>query len=268
LKVFIIFFNKFLFYLTNKLGIFHQNLLNILLNKTRKVIYKGVEMEFFIPNPINKYRIKTFSNKEPDTLNWIESFEKESVFWDIGSNIGLYSIYAAKYNNAKVYAFEPSVFNLEYLAKNIHKNSLSGEILIFPLALSNSLSHNLFKMNNPVWGGALSSFGEDYDQNGKNFNMTFQYTIPGLSALNAIQYFKLLPPDYIKIDVDGIEHLIIEGFGKVLNSVNSILVEINDDFQEQSINSKRCLIDAGLVLEDKFYLGSGSQYNQLWVRKK
>ena len=37
------------------------------------------------------------------------------VFVDIGANIGLYSIYAAKCRNIKVFAFEPSVFNLEFL---------------------------------------------------------------------------------------------------------------------------------------------------------
>lgn len=42
-------------------------------------------------------------------------------------------------------------------------------------------------------------------------------------------------PDYIKIDVDGIEHLILEGANKYLKNkkIKSISVEINENFNKQ-----------------------------------
>lgn len=138
------------------------------------------------------------------------------MLWDIGANIGLYSIYAAKAKNARVFAFEPSVFNLEFLAKNIHANNLQNRIHIFPLALSDKTGFNLFKMNNPVWGGALSAFGVDYDQSGNAFKTSFEYSIAGLSANRAMEVFKLPAPNHIKIDVDGIEHLVLAGATVVL----------------------------------------------------
>ena len=61
----------------------------------------------------------TFLTKEPDTIEWIESFENEMVFWTVGANIGIFSCFAAKEKQAKTYAFEPSTFNLEILSKNI-----------------------------------------------------------------------------------------------------------------------------------------------------
>ena len=70
-----------------------------------------------------------------------------------------------------------------------------------------------------------------------------------------------------QIDVDGIEHLVLEGCGNILKAVKSVLVEINDDFEEQSNVSEKHLLQAGLVLRDKFYLGSGNHYNQFWVRR-
>ena len=109
--------SKLLFRVGNKIGVLHQKLLNKFLNRSRTVVHNSIEMQFCVPNSLNSYRAKTFSSKEPETLEWIESFNKKSIFWDIGANIGLYSIYAAKYNNVQVYAFEPSVFNLEFLAK-------------------------------------------------------------------------------------------------------------------------------------------------------
>ena len=42
-------------------------------------------------------------------------------------------------------------------------------------------------------------------------------------------------PNYIKIDVDGIEHLILKGGDKLLNNlkVSEIQIEINENFKEQ-----------------------------------
>jgi FkbM family methyltransferase len=244
-----------------------QRIINRLINKKQRIKYNGIDMTFFAPNALIRYRIRTFAMKEPETLDWIDSFDNNAVVWDIGANIGLYSIYAAKKKNARVFAFEPSVFNLEFLAKNIHANQLQEKVVIFPLALSNITNFNLFKMNNPVWGGALSAFGVDFDQYGENFNTSFEYSILGLSADNAIGTFNILSPDYIKIDVDGIEHLILEGASHILKTVKSVLVEIDESFIEQSKQSEKYLLDAGLTLSEKhILLENSSQYNQLWIR--
>ena len=54
------------------------------------------KITFFTPTKITKWRVDTFFSKEPETLEWIDSFKNTNkiIFWDIGSNIGLYSIYA------------------------------------------------------------------------------------------------------------------------------------------------------------------------------
>ena len=44
-------------------------------------------------------------------------------FFDIGANIGIYSLYYAKCHRGNVYSFEPSVFNLRQLAKNVSSNN-------------------------------------------------------------------------------------------------------------------------------------------------
>ena len=109
--------------LNNKLGIFLSNeLLKLFINQNITVFHKGFSFNFATPNPITKWRVQTFSNKEPDTLTWIDDMEKNSCLWDIGANIGLYSIYAAKTRKSNVYAIEPSVFNLEILIRNIKKS--------------------------------------------------------------------------------------------------------------------------------------------------
>ena len=61
--------------------------------------------------------------------------------------MGLYSIYAAKLTGANVYAFEPSVLNLEFLYKNIDLNKLNEKICIVPIALNNENSVDRFNMS-------------------------------------------------------------------------------------------------------------------------
>ena len=251
----------------NRLGALEQKLINYLLQRKRKIIHNNCQFTFFTPNALNRYRVKTFATKEPKTLKWIDSFAEDAILWDIGANIGLYSIYAAKTKNIKVVAFEPSVFNVELLAKNIDINQLQEKITIFPIALSNKLGLNLFKMNNPVWGGALSSFGADFDQHGNTFNTTFSYTIPGISGNEIIQLLNMPKPDYLKIDVDGIEHIILSGFTDILPTIKSVLVEINDDFTAQHNDAQKYLSDAGLTLIEKHGFDFSNQTNQLWVRK-
>ena len=39
-------------------------------------------------------RAETLFTKEPDMIDWIDSFPEDFVLWDIGANVGIYSIYA------------------------------------------------------------------------------------------------------------------------------------------------------------------------------
>ena len=124
----------------------------------------------------------TFLSKEPETLEWINSFHPNSVFFDVGANIGLYSIYAAKSVNAEVYCFEPSVFNLPILAKNIYLNGLSDFITIFPLPLSDKpVSISNLSLSTDVFGGALHTFQESYTWDSSPIKTTTSYSLPGMS---------------------------------------------------------------------------------------
>ena len=97
------------------------------------------KINFFAPNELIEWRISTFFTKEPETLEWIDSFEKEGlIFWDIGANIGLYSIYnSLKNKNSTTFAFEPSTSNLRILTRNISINNLEKKIKVFPIPLTN-----------------------------------------------------------------------------------------------------------------------------------
>lgn len=98
------------------------------------VRHGAVVLKLAHPNPQIRSRNNTFSSKEPETLSWIDSFAAKDVLWDVGANVGLYSVYAGL-RGVIVYAFEPSVFNLEFLVRNIHANLVTDAVGVIPVAV-------------------------------------------------------------------------------------------------------------------------------------
>ena len=86
-----------------------------------------------------------------------------------------------------------------------------------------------------IEGGALNSFGEITDFEGNEFKPDMRYSLLGTTINHLIENKILEIPDYIKIDVDGIEHLILEGGNKALNNnkIRSCSIEINENYKEQ-----------------------------------
>jgi FkbM family methyltransferase len=244
----------------------------VVMSESRFVRHQGVELAFAVPNDINHFRVNTFSTKEPETLEWIDAIPQGSVFWDIGANVGLYSCYAAKARGCRVFSFEPSVFNTELLARNIFLNQLTDQVTIVSLPLSNRLAFSTLNMTTTEWGGAMSTFGEDYGYNGQALCEIFKFPTIGVSMVDAVELLGISKPDFIKMDVDGIEHLILQGGASILKNIKGILIEIDEEFEKQSVNSTRCLGEAGLVLKEKrqsdmFRNGPYKHiYNQIWCR--
>jgi len=279
MNIFTSFIQLFLPLLRTKIGrVILEIVSNDLMSNIREIEHNDIKLSFLEMNRLTKFRIDTFSTKEPETLDWIDSFEEESVFWDIGANIGLYTCYAAKKHNCNTIAFEPSVFNLELLARNVWANDLKTQITIIPLPLTELIKTADMSMSNTDHGGALSTFGEDYGPDGESLNASFEYKMMGLSMDDAVNIFDLPSPNHIKIDVDGIEHLILKGGDQVLTNADSILIEINDAFIEQAQRTNQYLERSGFMLKEKTHAEhydnvvlfkgiEGTTYNQIWVKK-
>jgi hypothetical protein len=65
------------------------------LNPFIEVSVNERQMIFNTPNSHTAWRVNSLFEKEPDTIAWLESFEDSAVLYDIGANVGMYSIYAA-----------------------------------------------------------------------------------------------------------------------------------------------------------------------------
>ncbi|MFI5346417.1 MAG: FkbM family methyltransferase [Elusimicrobiota bacterium] len=252
----------------------YAQILDAGLAMTRDVEHRGARLRFAVPNALNEFRAATFSSKEPETLEWIDGFDRGSVLWDIGANVGLYSCYAAVSKDCRVFAFEPSVFNLELLARNIFLNGLAAKVTLVPLPLTERLAVSKLNMTSTDWGGAMSTFGQEYGHDGKVMNKIFEFSTIGLSMADAADLLMVPRPDYIKMDVDGIEHLILKGGVEILRGAKSVLIEINDRFKAQADGAERYLREAGFALKEKKHSefletdAFRDTFNQIWTREQ
>lgn len=260
------------------IGLNHQLLIDKLDSSLMSIKHNNKRLfRIYTPNSLCRFRGDTFSSKEPETLEWIDRYGGPNcVFFDIGANIGLYSLYYATTKLGKVYSFEPSAFNLKQLAKNISINNQQEIITIVPNPLSNITGESIFINGDQAEGGSLSAFGVDFGFDGLKIQSDIKYGLLGFS-LDDLMKANIFSdePTLIKIDVDGIEHIILKGAINTLRStkLRSILIEVNDDFKSQSKEVEIELINAGFKLQEKAqsdYLHNstyfGRTFNQIWIK--
>lgn len=246
-------------------------------SKEIQINHKNISLNFVASSELLRWRAVSFSEKEPETLGWIDCFAGDEIFWDIGANIGLYSVYAAKrHQNASVFSFEPSVFCLETLVRNVVLNSVEDRVCIVPIAITERSNFAELKLSTVQKGGALSVFGADYGFDGNEFTSIFSYMTVGAAINDFLAVCPNAFPNHVKIDVDGIEHLILAGATDLLKDrrLISILIEVNDEFSDQAEGCSSLLQASGFSLVAKrssdFVKNSGgdftSLFNQIWVR--
>src|SRR6516225_6500482 len=71
-----------------------------LLEVIEHVDTKRGRVVFYCLGDLALWRARTLLAKEPETIEWIDSFRAGDVFWDVGANVGLYSLYAAVVRSA------------------------------------------------------------------------------------------------------------------------------------------------------------------------
>lgn len=175
--------------------------------------------------------------KEPETIDWIETFFKEGdIFFDIGANVGAYSLVASKFYNGKitVYAFEPGFPNFVQLCKNIFINGCQQGIIPLQIALSDKTIVDTFNYDNITPGGALHALGRPIDYKGDIFEPIFKQSVLSYRIDDLVKEFNVPIPNHIKIDVDGIEFRILKGAKETLSNslVKSIILEVEEGDEE------------------------------------
>ena len=231
-------------------------------NLIQKMDYEKHDIFLSIESDL-EYHIRSKScAKEPETVEWIETFFQEGdILFDIGANVGVYSLVTAKFWKDRVitYAFEPSFLNFKQLCQNLVINNCNKSIVPLQIALSDRTSIETLNYQNLTAGGALHALGEAVDYQGNIFQPVFQQPVLSYAIDDAIAQLFLPVPNHLKIDVDGVEFLILKGAEETLKhpQIKSILIEVEKD-NENSKNVLSFLELSGFKIHSKHqYLYGG-----------
>lgn len=154
-----------------------------------------------------------------------QSLNPGNIFFDVGANAGIFTIIAAKKVglNGHVYAFEPGKRELELLKHNIAINNLTN-VTVIETAITNKKGVTNFAISRD---GAMNSLAQtDHPKQQIESWQTIEIT----TLDNVLEELNISQVDFLKIDVEGAEGLVIEGAKKLLLSENSptILFEASD----------------------------------------
>lgn len=168
------------------------------------------------------------TDKEPWTVAWIDQLRAGSVLWDIGANVGAYSLIAAMrpQGRLKVVSVEPSFSSFASLCRNIILNEAGDHITALPVMLGSATSMQTLGYADVSAGAASHAGGAAALIEG--FEPAFEQPMLTFALDDLIAQFDLPAPDYVKLDVDGAETLVLTGAKRTLNRIDGMLLEVSD----------------------------------------
>jgi len=193
------------------------------------VAHEGVQIGWHTPSMHLKWRVDSLFTKEPCTIDWIAGMGRGEVLVDVGANVGMYTVWAAKTRGLRVYAFEPEAQNYGLLNRNIVLNGLGGSVKAYCVALSDQAGFSELHLSEFRAGGSCHSLGEQVDFKHQPARPAFSQGCISARLDDLVRDGVVPAPQHIKIDVDGFEPKVIAGAAEVLRGgkVRSLLVEVN-----------------------------------------
>lgn len=201
--------------------------------------------------------LRRYSVSEDDALYQClkDNLNDGDVFFDVGANIGLYSLLACDLisPNGRVYAFEPAPANVQLLQRNVALNGYNTEIEVKQIALTDQFTSKSISFYTPKNGGVSPE--SSLITGGKNEKEVKVQTdtIDHFCANNRIR------PTVIKIDTEGAELPILKGaLDIVSNCYPMLIVEYH--------GSKT--VDFGYDIQELWRTIERLGYEQIYIMKK
>lgn len=228
---------------------------------------RGLRLRLLCDNSITYYRWATYETKEPETLDWIDHrVADKDVLFDVGANIGVYTIYAAlRHPRATIVAIEPEYSNLHVLRDHLLDNGIGDRVQVYSLALAARTGPSKLHIQDLRPGAALhTESAMDIRQTRSGDAVVWREGVWSM-RLDDLCAAVGLVPDALKLDVDGTECEILEGGLDALRHVRTLLLEIPLDAGEAA-RCERLLLEAGLHRIGAY--AAPSSTNELWERSR
>jgi FkbM family methyltransferase len=168
--------------------------------------------------PLEMWSGRYFEKQELEFI--VGRLQPGMTFVDVGANVGLFSIPAAKkVKHGNVYAFEPATWTFERLAKNAHLNNVRN-LVSLRSAVGDYTGEAILQINAPGKDG-LNTIGKPTHEDSEVVN-TERVPITTLDEFliqNSISHV-----DVMKIDVEGAELFVFRGAAKLLGRPDAPLI--------------------------------------------
>ena len=148
------------------------------------------------------------------------------IFYDIGANVGVYTVLSSKVKQAKTVSIEPLPNTYEKLMDNIKLNRIDEKVIPLNIGLSDKKSILYFTSDKDT----MNQVATQEDKN------TIQVDVDILDNVANIYGY----PNFIKMDVEGYETMVLKGAEKVLQSKNldGIIIELNGSGSKFGFNDE------------------------------
>ncbi len=154
------------------------------------------------------------------------------VFYDIGANIGFFSLLASRRvgPRGRVYAFEPLPRNAAAIERSARLNGFSG-LEVFEVAAGAESGVADLNLARHIGGAVLASVGTPPDRRGS-------IAVEIVAIDDVIAERGLRPPSLVKIDVEGAEPDVIRGMRATLQTHRPALIVELDDATDAGLERK------------------------------
>lgn len=196
--------------------------------KIKDGILKNYKFSFFYGNDY------IFGKYEKEGIDkFINLIKKSDCIYDIGANVGYMTMVFSKLTKNKVYAFEPLPKNLMKLQSHLNINSIVN-VEVFPYAVSETSNKLEFSLDdNPV--------ANTYIKDSPTFFLSkHKIEVSGISLDDFISKHEALPPNFIKIDVEGAELDVLKGAKNALQIYKPIILLATHEVHLSGVK-KKCI---------------------------
>jgi FkbM family methyltransferase len=195
----------------------------------------GVKVDVNLGEFVGYWIFMDGSYEEP-WIRQVALIVKGKVFFDVGANIGAYTLSLAK-EAQRIYAFEPEKLSYSSLVDSLKLNQITN-VLAYKIALADRNQKEIPLYIN-IANRGLSSLKVHYPEG--------EQTVASVTLDSFIKTHKIRKIGLIKIDVEGSELDVLEGAKDTLLEIGPpILIELNGKILSQAglspINIYRTLV--------------------------
>ena len=234
-------------------------------SNSSRVDSRGLSFQILSDNWVTKFRARTFNEKEPEMLDWLdENLQEGDIFFDVGANVGIYSIYAAlRKPTATIYAFEPEYSNLSLLKENILVNNLINKIYPFSLALGKDNNITNLHIADTTPGAAVSAISsEKLNKTHEGYDVIWKEGVMEMKLDEICAQLNIIP-SMIKIDTDGNEKNVILGAENTLKNKKLKYIILEKPSSKESLDFCYNYLNNLNFLE----VDKSTQRNSFWEKK-